>query len=68
MEALWTSGSLRSGVSLPGSGSSATDSPWRRHEVKPGAVWEVKFCIFIKETSCGHKWSDKLSFKVYFKV
>ena len=49
-EALWVSGSLRSGVSPPGNGSSGSGSPWRRHEVKPAAVWKFNVCIFIKSS------------------
>lgn len=44
MEALWIPGSLRNGVSPPGSDSSGSDSPWRHHVVKPGAV-----CKFNKK-------------------
>lgn len=35
---LWTSDSLKCGLSPRGSGSWASDSPWRRHEAKPGVV------------------------------
>lgn len=37
----WISGSLRSGVSPPGSGSSGSDYPRLHHEVKPGALWRL---------------------------
>lgn len=41
MKDLWMLGSLRSGVSLPGTGSSRPDSPWRHLEVKPGAAYKL---------------------------
>lgn len=54
MKGLWSSGSLRSGVSPPGSGSSGSDSPWRHREVKPGAACEFNrktYCIFLNKRS-----------------
>lgn len=38
MDSLWITVSLKSEASPLGSGFSDSDSPWRSHEVKPGAV------------------------------
>lgn len=54
MKALWIFGSLRTGVSPPGSGSSGSGSPWRHHEVKPGAACKFNkklLCMFLNEMS-----------------
>ena len=40
MKDLWMLGSLRSGASPPGTGSSGPGSPWRHLEVKPGAAYK----------------------------